>query len=178
MSPRVTLNERRGLEDSGPNCEPDNVRCGVEIIRRSNPKDPILRWYILADPLEELEYVLRKEGKLDFDRAAAVARAWLRYERDLLLAVIRSHPYYQDHLNEGKLKIEQECIKLFDRRFNFEVGRIVGVKLRQYPQNCQNKGLRLGGTLATLVLRGLDVGTYDDVELHKANTETWEALVL
>jgi hypothetical protein len=56
-SPRFVLNERRGFVDSGPNCEPKNVKCGLEIIRRSDPQDPILRWYVIVKPQEEMELV-------------------------------------------------------------------------------------------------------------------------
>jgi len=110
--------------------------------------------------------------------AATLVELWLRKERDDVLTIIRSHPYYQDQNTQERLKIEQECVKFFDRRYTYQVGKLVGVELRKFPQANWNKVMQLGGTADTLARQGLDVGSYNEKERGKNNKEMWEYLLL
>lgn len=54
---REELNERRDPIVTGPNCNPNTVNCCLEIIRRSDPQNPALKWFNITVPQPDLEHV-------------------------------------------------------------------------------------------------------------------------
>jgi hypothetical protein len=71
------------------------------------------------------------------------------------------------------LEINQECIGFSDRRFTFQVGKLLGYDLRQQKKN---PVLRLGGTEDTGSIQEIEVGSYREAMLDNMNEKTWKTL--
>jgi len=113
-----------------------------------------------------------------------IVQLWLRKQRDVVLRIIRSHPYYCDQHPKGceehpkgRLEIEEECITFFDRRYTFQVLKLTGEEDCRHYLN-RDLVLRLGGTEATLFMNDLEVGSYNQNELDTMNEEFWKELVI
>jgi hypothetical protein len=114
-----------------------------------------------------------------FDLATYACQTVLVPERDEVLRIIRSHPYYQDQETSGRLKIEQECVKFFDQRFTFQVARLMNnAVLSKYYLKLPTKLLRLGGSHETAPSQDLDIGSYNNEKLLALNEKNWGNLVL
>jgi len=70
--------------------------------------------------------------------------------------------------------MNQECIDFFDRRFTFQVIKLMSGQ--DWSPATGAPTMALGGNEDTAVLRGIVVGSYQDEELKEMDEKFWRAL--
>ncbi|PMD44115.1 hypothetical protein L207DRAFT_525476 [Hyaloscypha variabilis F] len=197
VNAKLSLDEDGNITTDGPNCDPELKILAWEIMRRTSPYDEAMKLYIygpVKKDLDRVEYPFpakykeasnweiikeyhqryRRDGKLELP----LPRSGAASKRHDVLAILQSHPYYMDQDLRDRLAIAQDRVKLFDRRYTFQVGQLTGVKLRRFLVNTTNKVLRIGGTAVTLAIQALHVGSYNRQELCEKNEEIWREFVI
>jgi hypothetical protein len=107
--------------------------------------------------------------------ACFAVRKYVWSQRRQVLGCICSHRYYGRCGRQARLRMKQECVDFFDRRFTFQVAKLVS-GCRWSP----GKGvptMSLGGNEDTASLTGVMVGSYQIDDLKQMDEKVWRALV-